>query len=153
MPNVETACPLNVCAQDYDTTVGMLRALPHWDGGGWCWALGRFVGLTCGCSLGVVSVHNHAQPIKPTHEPHNCTIIGRNHIMFSTRDRPPWRCDRAVVASGGTWLASYREGLDVAFPLFSPHFQDRTPHTPLHPWDLPNATRVEAKGACSVWLV
>lgn len=67
--------------------------------------------------------------------------------MFSTRDRPPWRCDRAAVVSGGTWLSNYREGLDVAFPLFYPHFQDRTAHTPLHPWDPPNATRVEAKGA------
>ena len=35
----------------------------------------------------------------------------------------------------------------MAFPLFAPHFQDRTPHTPLHPWDPPDATRVEAKGA------
>jgi hypothetical protein len=48
-------------------------------------------------------------------------------VLFSESDHPPVTCDRAISASGGTWLSSYREGLDASFPLQFEHNMDWTP--------------------------
>jgi hypothetical protein len=84
IPNVDAACPWNVCRQGANETRELLRAQPYWDG-------------------------------------------GRNHVLFSESDHPPVTCDRAISASGGTWLSSYREGLDASFPLQFEHNMDWTP--------------------------